>query len=71
MIKEELAEQLRITKQSEFALKKSLEKLSADFFEKEKILKGYDEKFQLAQESLKLFYATVKYKEEEINLERL
>lgn len=70
-LKEELAEQLRIAKSSEVNLRKSLEKLQSDFVEKEKILKGYDERYKLAEESLMLFYTAVKNKEDQINAERV
>ena len=71
MMKEELAEQLKITKASEFSFKRSLEKLQADFLEKEKVLKAYDDRYKLAEDSLTLFYTTVKYKEDQINSEKL
>jgi hypothetical protein len=70
-IKEELTDQLKISRSSEVNLKKRLENLQTEHNEKEKILKGYDEKFKLAEDSLKLFYSTVKYKEEQINSEKL
>jgi superfamily II helicase len=71
VMKDELAEQLKIAKTSELALKRSLEKLQKDFQDKENVLKSFDDKFKLAEESLKLFYMTVKHKEDQINLERL
>ncbi|OMJ94728.1 hypothetical protein SteCoe_2070 [Stentor coeruleus] len=71
LMKDELNEQLKIAKASEVNLRKSLENLQKDFQEKENTLKAYDEKFRLAEESLQLFYMTVKYKEDEINMERL
>jgi DNA repair exonuclease SbcCD ATPase subunit len=70
-IKEELMEQLKIAKSSEVTLRKSLEKLQNDFLEKEKILKGYDERYKLAEESLMLFYVAVKNKEDQINSEKV
>lgn len=70
-MKDELNEQLKIARASEANLRRSLENLQKNFQEKENILKAYDEKFKLAEESLQLFYMTVKYKEDEINMERL
>ena len=69
--KEELTEQLKITKSSELCLKKSWDRLNFENNEKEKLLNTFDEKFKLAEESLKLFYTTIKYKENEINSEKL
>lgn len=71
MAKDELAEQLRIAKTSEVSLRKTFNQLQSDFLEKEKILKNYDEKFKLAEDSLKLFYVTLKYKEDQINMEKV
>jgi len=70
-LKEELAEQLKIAKTSELSLRKSLERMQNDFIEKEKILKGFDERYKLAEESLMLFYTAVKNKEDQINSERV
>ena len=71
LMKDELQEQVKIAKASEICMRKSFTKLQTDFLEKEKVLKNYDEKFRLAEDSLKLFYITLKYKEDQINLEKL
>lgn len=70
-IKEELMEQLKIAKSSEVTLRRSLDKLQSDFIAKEQILKGYDQRYKLAEESLMLFYQAVKNKEDQINSEKV
>lgn len=71
IMKEELMEQLNIAKASEVKLRRSLDKLQNDFIEKEIILKGYDQRYKLAEESLMLFYQAVKNKEDQINSEKV
>jgi chromosome segregation ATPase len=70
-IKEELIEQLKITRNSEVRLKASLEKVQNEIKDKETMLNGYMDKIQLAEDSLLLFYETVKGKEKEIMDQKL
>ena len=71
VLKNDLIEQLKIAKNSEAVLRKSLEKLQKDFNEKENFLKSFDEKFKLAEESLRLFYEAIRNKEHQINQEKV